>query len=524
MIIKQTEFGPVEVTTVPLPGGLGSDVSGTYTSSGRILVSVRQPEKGEDWYRVFTIGDDGADICEVFDGCIPKKKGANGVRWMCFADNRRVLLGDYVLECAPDLDHCTEARLTDVIFPDVVSQIPGLFMRWSEPIVSPDCEHICFSSLTGSGAFNFLGKLVRTGDAYVIEDVCIVSAVNSVEPDANNPGWYRLSPHRGGEVKQFVRGGRGLTLAGGGKSISESSLQMLDSNEVYFITDTLGYEETAILSPDERYAVCMSPRFSPGTDLGVLGVVPLSGDMLTRSRYLNVLYQYSIAGVRFQRPGNIGPALIDVERSMNEGRDYTGVDLSDPEKRWVYYSPISWYPGSTKALWNERTRLDAGPVQCRLRRCRLLDVPPSAPVPAGRTPDREEIPYALPPESALKIEHPKFPVRVKGICGCVEALERADGWLETRYDRYSEDGKTFYEGFLRVKTPANMFQPGETLILADITVTGGHTGRMQLQLVMQADSRFQIHLDRSLDQNGLPKSRGFAEYDGLRRDVADIEP
>ena len=237
-----------------------------------------------------------------------------------------------------------------------------------------------------------------------------------------------------------------------------------------------------------------------------------------------MLYQYSIAGVRFQRPGNIGPALIDVDRSMREGRGYTGVNLSDPENRWVYYSPISWHPDSTRALWNERTRVAAGPVQCRLRRCRLLDVPPSAPVPATRTPGREEIPYALPVEAALKAESPRLPVRVKGVCGNVETSAVADGWMETRYNRYSEDAKTTYEGYIRVKTPANMFQPGETLIDADITVTGEHTGRMRLELAMQADARFQIHLDRTPDRDGLPRSRGFAEYDGIRRDVADMEP
>ena len=31
MIIEKTEFGPVEITTIPLPEGLGPDVSGTYT-------------------------------------------------------------------------------------------------------------------------------------------------------------------------------------------------------------------------------------------------------------------------------------------------------------------------------------------------------------------------------------------------------------------------------------------------------------------------------------------------------------
>ena len=524
MIMENTEFGRVEVKTLPLPGGLGSDVIGTYTYSGRVLVAVRQPEKGRDWYRVFTVNDDGSDICELFSGEIPQKPGANGIRWMCFADNRRVLLGDYVLECSPDLDYCESSELIDVVFPPEISALPGLFMRWSEPIIAPDNEHVCFSSLTAGSAFNFLGRLVRGESAYVMEDVCVVSSVNSFEPDPAAPGFYRQKTQRGGEVKQFVRGGRGITLAGGGKSISESCLQMLDSEDVSFITDTPGYEETAILSPNEVYAVCMSPRFSPRTDAGVLGVVPLSGDLATRGKYLNVLYQYAIAGVRSHRSGNIGPALIDVERSMKEGRGYMGVDLSDPEDKWVYYSPMSWHPDSTRALWNERTRLNAGPVQSRLRICRLMDIAPSEPVPAGRTPDSRDVPYGEPIEAALRQDAPVFPLKVKGRSGTVTNLPVEGRARETRYEHYSEDGKTFYNGFIRVNAPTNMFRPGKTTIESDLTVTGAHQGQMKLRLELHSDERFQIYPDFSADENGQPKSFGFAEYDGLRREVSELAP
>ena len=239
MIIEKTEFGRVEVKTLPLPEGLGSD----YTFSGRVLVAVRQPEKGKDWYRAFTVEDDGTGICELFSGEIPQKPGANGIRWMCYADNRRVLLGDYVLECSPDLDRCESSELIDVIFPPEISKIPGIFMRWSEPIIAPDNVHVCFSSLTAGSAFNFLGRLERRENAYVMEDVSVISTIDSLIPDPQDPGYSLPQIQRGGEVKQFVRGGRGITLAGGGRSISESCLQMLDSEEVLFITDTLGYED-----------------------------------------------------------------------------------------------------------------------------------------------------------------------------------------------------------------------------------------------------------------------------------------
>jgi len=523
MMIESGEFGRIEVTDIPLPEEIDSDVKGTYTFSGRVLVAVRETEKDKDWYRVFTMEDDGTAVCELFDGIVREKKGANGIRWMCYADNKRILLGDYVLECTPNLDHCASSELVDVVLPKEVGKIPGVFMRWSEPIIAPDNEHICFSTLTGTGAYNFLGKLVRRESAYVVEDACIISTVNSIEPDPENKGFYRKNVQRGGEVKQFVRGGRGITLAGGGRSLSESTLQMLDSEAFCQITDTPGYEETAILSPNERYAVCMSPRFSPATDCGVLGVVPLYHDMITRGKYLNALYQYAVAGVRFNRAGNIGPVLIDVVRSMKEGRSYKGVNLSDPDGKWVYYSPMSWHPDSTRAMWNESTRLCEGNVKSRLRRCRLLDIAPSVPVPVLRTPDEEEIPYALPISNAEKQEMPKLPLKFKAAgSGVVTNSCIAADTYETLYENYSEDGRTFYDGWIRVKAPANMFMQGETVIQSDISVTGEHTGSMNLRIVFQSDEQFQIRPDRRLDENGEPKCTGFAEYDGIRRNVADM--
>lgn len=38
--------------------------------------------------------------------------------------NKRILLGDYVLECTPDLDHCTSSKLVDVVPP---GEVAGIF-------------------------------------------------------------------------------------------------------------------------------------------------------------------------------------------------------------------------------------------------------------------------------------------------------------------------------------------------------------------------------------------------------------
>ena len=81
----------------------------------------------------------------------------------------------------------------------------------------------------------------------------------------------------------------------------------------------------------------MSPRFSEKTNCAVFGLVPQPHCLSVRGKLINILYMYCVAGVRAFRKGNVGPALIEIEKSM-KGQGYRGVDLSDPEGRWVYYS------------------------------------------------------------------------------------------------------------------------------------------------------------------------------------------
>ena len=139
MLIHNKEFGRIEIRDIPLSRETipllddMKDISGTYTSSGRVLVSgLISGEEGEqDRYQVLTIRDDGTDMHKVFEGVIPRRKGANGIRWMCFADNKRILLGDYILECQPDVDRCERARLLRVYYPEDLDDGENIFFRWS---------------------------------------------------------------------------------------------------------------------------------------------------------------------------------------------------------------------------------------------------------------------------------------------------------------------------------------------------------------------------------------------------------
>ena len=526
MTIHDPTLGRIEVFTVPLPDGF-CDINGTYTPSGRVLVSVRTfPDA--DHYSLFTLNDDGENLCRIFEGEIPQKKTANGIRYMCFADNRRVLLGDYVLECTRSLDEEGQAALIPVRYPDALERFPAVFRHWSEIIVSPDMEKIVWTMLTHTGADNFIGKLTRGEDEYIIEDVTCISSRSMYRPDPDRPGEVIPETVRGGEVKQFIRGGRAISLVGNSDSLADSVIEELDTGKTRQFSDTAGYEETALFSPDETLAVCMSPRFSPRTNADILGLIPLPHSGWARMPIINPAYQYAIGSERIFRGGLIGPALVDVKKTLSEGRAYKGVDLGDPENRFVYYSPMSWSPCGTKAMWNERTRLVEPEMKARLRVARLCGRRPGEPIPTVPTPDGKDIPYAIPLDDFLKkpVSSPlTVPFRVRGrFSGSVVSEDGGDGWKIVRYEHYSADGRTFYDGQVMSRSPRSMYDAGDNVFRADLTVTGEHEGRADFKLVFtQKSLRDPVMLSFAPDESGLPATRGFSAYDGVTVRAEEME-
>ncbi|MDF1516060.1 MAG: hypothetical protein P1S60_19785, partial [Anaerolineae bacterium] len=215
MFVKDTDgLGHIEVTTIPMPD-FAKNVSATYTYSGKVLVFYETDvEPGEkDFINIAVVNDDGSAFKTIFSGVIPVHKKSNGIRHMPFQDNKRVLLGDYVLECSPDIDTCEKSELVLVEYPWDLKSDPNTLKHWSEIIIAPDNEHICWTILrTDIGAANGLGKLKRLSDKYIIENPQIISGLKYFEEDKENPGYIIPLTVHGGEVKQFVRGGTAISL------------------------------------------------------------------------------------------------------------------------------------------------------------------------------------------------------------------------------------------------------------------------------------------------------------------------
>jgi hypothetical protein len=508
------------VRTVPVPAELVVE-GGTYTPSGKILVNYARTPGNDRDIGLATVNDDGSTFREFFAGVIPERPKDNGIRYMVFPDDRRIFMGDFVLECSSVLAECDDASLVPVDYPAEVADGDHVHHRWSEMIVAPDGRSIAWTTLfRGYSAMVFTGALERRADRYVIGNVRIISSLDPFAKDPGHPDGVLPQPIRGGEVKQFIHGGTAISMAGAGsRDIPDSMVQHLGDGRMEQITETPGYTETTIFSPDETLGIVMTTRFSPQTDPAVLGLMPRPYPAALNMGLSMFAYTYAVTGVRRSRPGNVGPALIDIAASKAKGSDYRGINLStDPD--WVYHSPMSWHPDSRRATWVEGQRKGGSR---RIQVVELIDREPGIPVPAAATPLS---PSYAPSDLALVASYAakahEIDVKVYGRSSGYLTYSRSRGGeiVKTYFD-YSDDGEHFYSGHER--TLANLGR--RSRYAADITLRGVKAGRMKLQITFDSlGGQRPSAIIFEKDADGLPTSRGFAEYDGVRLEVAELIP
>lgn len=526
MLINDTNgLGRIRVTDIPMPETI-TVLTATYTYSGSVLVTCRRKEdpQDKDYYTLALMQDDGSGFHVIFSGMIPQKKGANGIRFMPFWDNTRILLGDYILECTPDMDTCRQAELIPVSYPWGIDGDPKTLAHWSEIIIAPDNRHISWTSLrSDNGAAAFTGELRRRESDYIIEKTNLISSSSFLKKEGE---FLIPQPIRGGEVKQFVHGGTAISVVGAKEgNLADSVVQDLLSGESLQITHTPGYDETTMFSPDEKLGLVMSARGSAGTSCAVFGLLPKPYGAYTTPGLIMPVYMYCVAGVRAFRPGNIGPVLIDIGRSINEP-GYMGVNLCDPEEKWMYCSPMSWHPDSRRVMWPEMLKgslAGSAPSPIRIRRAELLDYTPGPVIPAAETPDA--IPYAGGYEEYLALAQPDIAGKIPGkSCGCMElsftGTSLAGSTAEVVYRGFSDDGRTFWNGTEKLTGGYGR----ETVYEADLEMTGEKQGEMKLRATFSAlGTAGPVKLLFGPGEDGRPKSFGYSSFQGITLRVEDME-
>ena len=501
-----------KLSTISLPNDIKID-DGHYLFDGNIFICYKR-----DNYKNFTyfgvISDDGSNFKELYGAEFNVSDKANGIRLIPFRDNKRVYLGDFIFECSDStktLSSCDKGVLIPVYYPDAVVNNRYTFKTWSEMVVAPDMIHVAWTSLNiACGAVNFLGKFVRETDSYKIVDSKIISTIKFLEKDKNDSSILIPQVPRGGEIKQFVAGGNGLTLVGTQPDeFVKSVFQSLTTNETYTLSHEIGYDETSILSPDEKLGISMSTRFSNKTSMGILGLMPRPYCSFVLSKIVESVYTYAVTNVRVSRKGNIGPVLFEKEKSINDPK-YHGIDLHDKEEKFVFNSPISWHPNNLKAIWPETER---GTSNRRLRKLEIINYTPSEYPKIENTTDN--VPYALDMSEMDKIS---METETKGTIkgkhsGKIEYYNSGFTPTEQRvkmtYVNFSNDGKKFYNGeeeFIGKRDIKNFYT-------SNVILSGSESGTNNFTITF--DSNSSLVMDETF---------GFASYGEKTIYAKDYEP
>lgn len=514
-----SEIGRVQIATVPIPANRILRTA-TFTPSGKILVTYSDKEDSDpQLVRLAIMDEDGRNFRPIFAQALPKVEKDNGLRYMVFADNKRVFLGDFVVECAPSLDACAKSSLLPVEYPAEVAGGDHISHRWSEMIVAPDNLHVAWTTLLSNySAIVFIGVMHRQGPGYRIANPRIISTLDPFRKDSSHSDGTLPVPVNGGEVKQFVAGGTGISLAGAVKrDLPDSVVQHLDTNVTEAITDTPGYTETTIFSPDEHLGITMTARFSKA-DPAILGLVPRPYPTSLNMSLPMLAYTYAVAGVRGERSGNIGPALIDIAKSKTM-ENYLGTNLSTDE-HWVFRSPMSWHPGGRKAMWIEGHRGDGA---VRIRVVSLPDYKAGPKV--GARPFPRAIPGSTSDMSLVKPYAEKsqnIDVKVYGRNSGFIAYRRTPGGvIEKTYSDFSDTPLAVYSGTERIEVNLD----GRSTYTANVKLSGAKPGVMDLKITfgpLRGRLPAQLIFDR--DASGLPLTHGYAEYDGRRLEAQDLAP
>ena len=507
---KNNEDIKTHLSNIPLPEDIIID-DGHYMFDGNIFICYKRSTTNFTYFGV--ISDDGKNFKELYGEEFIVSPLANGIRLIPFRDGKRIYLGDFVFECndtTKTISSCEKGVLIKVNYPKEVVNNNYTYKTWSEMVVAPDNIHVAWTSLNmACGAVDFLGKFKRTENSYEIEESKIISTINFVEPDPTDESILITKVPRGGEIKQFIEGGNALTLVGTQPDeFVKSVYQSLKTEEVYTYSHEPGYDETSILSPDEKLGITMSTRFSPKTNMAIFGLMPRPHCSLVLAKIVESVYTYAVTNVRKTRKGNVGPVLFDKEKSINDP-NYHGIDLHDTEEKFVFCSPISWHPSNLKAIWPE---VEKGTSNRRLRKLEISNYTPSAYPKIENTTDN--VPYAL---EMSEMDNIHFDQKTNGtIKGkkSGEIIYYNSGFTQTHqtvkitYVNYSDDGKKFYNGeeeFIGDRTSKNIYK-------SNVILSGSESGQNNFTITFNTKS------DLIKEE-----TEGYATYGGKTIKAEDYE-
>jgi hypothetical protein len=466
-------FVPIHLEKIPLPKGFQASTP-IWTLDGKHLLF----SSGGELYR---IGQDGKGLRCLSCGVAGNPHFEPAVQEAfkdVFPDGRRILWGDFtrafVLECAPSVLDCRSRKLLPI---DVGAAQPagGAFTLdngvWH---LAPDGQHLGWTASRLDTRPMLVGKLRREADTYVTTGVRTINPPGpSSLTDPDPRGWTNAGALY--ELKGFTHGGRSVTYVSsqfeGNPDVFEVDLRTGARTRLTAHPD---WDEDDAVSPDGRSLVVYSDRGMHRVDAA--GLVPRRS-FIDYPLSANAAIYYVGTPIGFQC--DLQPWLLPAGGDA-DGRlagqplyPYSGGDIHAQNN---VPGRGAWSPDSTKVALTEMSYKTAMGIN-RLMIARL----DRAPSRAERVVSSRVGSWAVTPAAYRGVTDSGASVVVRGLRGGTATVSYsgsiAAGSFSVTYDGYTDDGRSFVDGYERLESTGFGVVPAHAT--ADLTISGAHKGRMQ---------------------------------------------
>ncbi|WP_149256970.1 carboxypeptidase-like regulatory domain-containing protein [Actinomadura sp. K4S16] len=512
---------PFEVERdVPLPAGvkLTSSQGVTLAPDGRhlILSVVYQGSQ-----QVAAMNTDGTGFSCVTCG---KLKTARGKE--VFPDGKRLWvekvpddsgaggssggIGDVqyeVLECKPSVYDCRTGTTRPVRFP-----IPGLKEGAQNRAtqIHPDGKHIRWTEVrTLEGPRMTIGRLVRRPDGYHVVEPRVVNPAFRLGDDPAD--WAAAGAYY--EAGQWMDGGRTLKT---GTTLTALNYDMvaldMATGQRRRLTTDLDYNEMIDPTPDDRWLAYTSAR---GLDRMEVFT------QLQRPPFIDM--------AAFAQIGRVG--LWNNRRCMNErwlmdraGQrgTYGGQPIVTADD-WAIRS-WAWFPDGTRAVIAEEhvTSTTGGKDDDPEIRVRTLRFPTRKPVKPTPVVDLDTLDLSKSTVPYLKYRGvASRQIRDRTVHGAKGGTARltftgtflAGSW-SVRYDRYSDDGRSFVTGTESLTTPLSA---AVATWKADLKATGRNHGHLRGSLTVRPPAKFTGTVESEINGRRLSGVPTQADCPGIHQ-------
>lgn len=451
----------VERVILEMPDGVKNPVNPRYSEDGQSIYFSGTPTAGGRT-EIYQISIDGSHVECVTCGVSTDETG-NLAKPVPFTDGSgRVLVLVNVEGEAPRYSVLETGvngkELVPVTTPDGGGYIID---RQREMRPSPDGTHVLFTRIVvgqnnALQALPVVGTLTRTENGYEVTDARVVYAT--------------------GEGKQWTPDGKGVIILGGQYDAGnvDDIIVDLETGEVTRLTANPDYDEDTDLSPNQQWIAIGSTR-------GLDALTPMT--RIERQNFLPVYVGAPVYGM-YAQPINVSNQEWAVEVG-DELEGENGIPLFDTGDGYAARSMPSWNPDGTAVTFWESSVDD--PTQSRLVIANLKYTTSVGPVAADRsTPD----PDWAPELGSYVANTTPLPAAgtysgAKGGTAVVTETTDATGHTTRKvvYTDYVNEDGMILNGYESADYAASQ---NEVHYLADVTVTGTHTGSLKADATMNA--------------------------------------